>query len=110
MFNYVPGVRSGNARELRKGFAAKFLCPAVLTLVIVGTKMHSQPIDSDTVTSARSVTTTSAKSAGEDISLRPFHIHFSDEALADLHQRLVDTHWPDKELVPDQSQGVQLKT
>ena len=42
--------------------------------------------------------------------IRPFHVHFSDEALADLRRRVVATRWPDKETVADDSQGVQLAT
>src|SRR5690348_12741422 len=53
-----------------------------------------------------SVVTTAA---GAD-AVKPFHIHFSDETLADLKRRVAATRWPDKEIVPDQSQGVQLAT
>ena len=42
--------------------------------------------------------------------IRPFHVHFSDEALADLRRRVGATKWPTKELVTDASQGVQLAT
>src|SRR5262249_48846990 len=42
--------------------------------------------------------------------VRPFRVHFSDEALADLKRRVGATRWPDKEVVNDQSQGVQLST
>ena len=42
--------------------------------------------------------------------VRPFHVHFSDAALADLHKRVAATKWPGKELVPDATQGVQLAT
>lgn len=45
-----------------------------------------------------------------DESIRPFHFHASDKALADLRQRIAATKWPSKELVPDASQGVQLAT
>ena len=48
--------------------------------------------------------------AADDTTIRPFHIQVPDEALADLHQRLAATRWPDKELVLDQTQGVQLAT
>jgi pimeloyl-ACP methyl ester carboxylesterase len=40
--------------------------------------------------------------------VRPFRVDMPEEALADLRQRLAATHWPHKELVADQSQGVQL--
>jgi hypothetical protein len=49
-------------------------------------------------------------SFGQDTSIRPFRVNVPDEALADLRRRIVATHWPDKETVADQSQGVQLAT
>ena len=49
--------------------------------------------------------------AGADSNaIRPFHYHASEEALTDLKRRLVATRWPEKELVNDDSQGVQLAT
>jgi pimeloyl-ACP methyl ester carboxylesterase len=49
-----------------------------------------------------------ATAPGEAIT--PFHVHFSDDALADLHRRVTATRWPDRETVTDHSQGVQLAT
>ena len=46
----------------------------------------------------------------EDDSIRPFEIRFADEELADLKRRILATRWPDKEIVADASQGVQLAT
>jgi pimeloyl-ACP methyl ester carboxylesterase len=46
----------------------------------------------------------------EDTSIRPFHFKASEEALADLRQRIAATRWPDGETVTDASQGVQLAT
>ncbi len=57
---------------------------------------------------ADSVSGVTAKDAPDAI--RPFHINISDEALADLRRRINATVWPDKELVTDASQGVQLAT
>ena len=52
-----------------------------------------------------------AASPAEDTSIRPFpKIHFSDEALQDLHRRIAATSWPSPELVPDATQGVQIAT
>jgi pimeloyl-ACP methyl ester carboxylesterase len=42
--------------------------------------------------------------------LRPFRVDMPDEALADLRRRLAVARFPHKELVADQSQGVQLAT
>src|ERR671936_956775 len=38
----------------------------------------------------------------------PFHVDVSEERIDDLRQRIAATRWPDKELVADRSQGVQL--
>src|ERR1700735_1930833 len=47
--------------------------------------------------------------AGDD-TIRPFHINVPDDALVDVRQRITATRWPEKETVPDASQGVQLAT
>lgn len=43
-------------------------------------------------------------------SIRPFRVSFPESELTELRKRIIATKWPDKELVPDQSQGVQLAT
>jgi pimeloyl-ACP methyl ester carboxylesterase len=48
--------------------------------------------------------------AADDAAIHPFHYHASDSALADLHKRIINTRWPDKETAPDRSQGIQLAT
>src|SRR5919197_454106 len=45
-----------------------------------------------------------------EAAIRPFQFHASDEALADLRRRIAATNWPERELVTDASQGVQLAT
>ncbi|MBV9286915.1 MAG: alpha/beta fold hydrolase [Hyphomicrobiales bacterium] len=50
-----------------------------------------------------------AAAAGGD-AIRPFRFEAPDEQLADLRRRIVATKWPDKEQVPDATQGVQLAT
>jgi pimeloyl-ACP methyl ester carboxylesterase len=42
--------------------------------------------------------------------IRPFHVDVPDSALHDLRRRIADTQWPEKETVPDESQGVPLAT
>ena len=45
-----------------------------------------------------------------DVQVRPFRVDFSQEALDDLHRRIVATRWPEKETVADASKGVQIAT
>jgi hypothetical protein len=42
--------------------------------------------------------------------IRPFHSNFPEAALVDLHRRIKATKWPERELVKDATQGVQLGT
>jgi pimeloyl-ACP methyl ester carboxylesterase len=46
----------------------------------------------------------------EDASIRPFHISVPQEQLVDLRRRIEATKWPERELVTDATQGVQLAT
>ena len=51
-----------------------------------------------------------ARTKGGADAIRPFSVHFPDEALADLKRRIAATKWPERETVTDSSQGVQLAT
>jgi len=42
--------------------------------------------------------------------IRPFDVSVPETELADLRRRILATRWPDRETVPDQTQGVQLAT
>jgi pimeloyl-ACP methyl ester carboxylesterase len=42
--------------------------------------------------------------------IRPFTVEVPDETLDELRRRIASTQWPEKETVPDQSQGVPLAT
>src|SRR5215475_8320037 len=42
--------------------------------------------------------------------VKPFHVKFPQEALVYLKKRVAAARWPDKEQVPDTTQGVQLAT
>ena len=55
-------------------------------------------------------TSNQTAAAAGDTSIRPFKYHATDEQLADLKRRIAATRWPSQELVPDASQGVQLRT
>src|SRR5215207_11369754 len=54
-----------------------------------------------------------AAPAGSDVmegdsAVRPFRINVPEEQLVELRRRIAATRWPDRETVPDRSQGVQL--
>ena len=42
--------------------------------------------------------------------VRSFEIDFSEDDLVELRRRIKATRWPTRELVPDDTQGVQLAT
>ncbi len=52
---------------------------------------------------------TTAKST-DSTAIRPFHLVVPEEQLGELRRRIVATQWPEKETVPDDSQGVPLET
>jgi len=84
---------------------------AVLTLAVVALSPASATTPNAQKESSNMTTTTEARPApSTPDAIRPFRVHFSDEALADLRRRIADTRWPASELVEDRSQGVQLKT
>jgi pimeloyl-ACP methyl ester carboxylesterase len=63
----------------------------------------------DATVADRPIIGAAAETAG-DSSIRPFQFRASDEDLADLKRRIAATRWPDRELVGDDTQGVQLAT
>jgi len=46
--------------------------------------------------------------AAKKDAIRPFHFSAPEERLVDLRKRIAATQWPERETVPDQSQGVPL--
>ena len=54
--------------------------------------------------------TQTAATQAEKNAIRPFRVSIPEEALTDLRSRIIATRWPEKELVNDQTQGVQLAT
>jgi pimeloyl-ACP methyl ester carboxylesterase len=62
------------------------------------------------VMGAATFAATAAADAAGDTSIRPFKYRASDAEIADLKRRIKATKWPDRETVPDDTQGVQLAT
>ena len=63
-----------------------------------------------TAAGVASVLSSQLKAAPAGDSIRPFRFEASEQQLADLRRRVAATKWPDKEQVPDTTQGVQLVT
>jgi pimeloyl-ACP methyl ester carboxylesterase len=53
-------------------------------------------------------TSTKARAAAEDTTLRPFQFRAPEAALVELRRRIQATQWPERETVTDDSQGVPL--
>ena len=60
--------------------------------------------------SAASILPTFRAHAAMSAEIRPFRVHFPEEALVDLRKRVSATKWPGQETVKGPSQGVQLAT
>ena len=73
--------------------SARYVGVAALAATVVG--MASKP---------------AAAAENDDTAIRPFKINAPDADLAELRRRIVATKWPERELVSDASQGVQLVT
>jgi epoxide hydrolase-like protein len=55
--------------------------------------------------------TNDAQHTGSDTTpIRPFHVNVPEAELTELRRRINATRWPERELVNDISQGVQLAT
>src|SRR6267154_3022028 len=51
-----------------------------------------------------------SEQATDKHAIRPFQVNVPEAELTELRRRINATRWPDRETVPDQSQGVQLAT
>jgi pimeloyl-ACP methyl ester carboxylesterase len=57
-----------------------------------------------------SATQTASEQEARKTAIRPFQVSFPESELTDLRRRINATKWPERELVTDASQGVQLET
>jgi pimeloyl-ACP methyl ester carboxylesterase len=63
----------------------------------------------DTMTQT-SATQRGSEQADDKNAIRPFHVNVPEAELIELRRRINATKWPDRELVADATQGVQLAT
>jgi pimeloyl-ACP methyl ester carboxylesterase len=74
-----------------------------------GARFYSQFSDCSGKETNMSVTTAKAPKPQADTAIRPFRFEAPEAELEALRGRILATRWPEKEPVPDQSQGVQLE-
>jgi pimeloyl-ACP methyl ester carboxylesterase len=82
----------------------KAVCTAAV-LLSATTGAHAAPASDAEASSPLPV---QVRSALDSDAIRPYRIDIPEQALVDLHQRVVATRWPDKETVSDESQGIRL--
>jgi pimeloyl-ACP methyl ester carboxylesterase len=78
-------------------------------------KKTTNLIASTVITGALALQGTTSNSQGPSLTdyrssetIRPFQVSISNDDLKDLRKRILETRWPDKETVSDQSQGAML--
>jgi pimeloyl-ACP methyl ester carboxylesterase len=88
------------------GLAVAF-SPGTMIEAFAGSKSGINEEDNMTKTSA---TQPASEPVSDKTAIRPFQFNFPDAELTDLRRRVNATKWPERELVKDASQGVQLAT
>jgi pimeloyl-ACP methyl ester carboxylesterase len=71
---------------------------------------HSKTSQKENTMPQTSATQQGNKQAADKSAIRPFHVNVPEVELTELRNRINATKWPDRETVPDQTQGVQLAT
>jgi pimeloyl-ACP methyl ester carboxylesterase len=82
------------------------LSPGTITAVFAASKSKANQKE-NTMTQ---LSATQASAQTDKTALRPFQFSFTDAELADLRRRVNAARWPERELVNDATQGVQLAT
>jgi pimeloyl-ACP methyl ester carboxylesterase len=87
------------------GLAATF-SPRTIADVLTSSKSKPNKTEDIMIKSSASASTEQT----DKTAIRPFRFNFTDAELTDLRRRINATKWPERELVNDASQGVQLAT
>ena len=100
-------MNSSSRSPARRAVLATLLATGALGVLAAPSYAQAVPTALASVTNPQAA---QPRIAGEDESIRPFHVSVPEEALVDLRRSLAATRWPDQETVNDRSQGVQLAT
>jgi pimeloyl-ACP methyl ester carboxylesterase len=87
---------------------------SIIAIITVGVGLFAtaglgQTTQSRTTKKETVMTQTATRTADKE-QIRPFHVNFPEAKLDDLRKRIISTIWPERELVADGTQGVQLAT
>jgi pimeloyl-ACP methyl ester carboxylesterase len=100
--------------RLTQRVTIRSLIIATLALVVVALSSAAErPLASGSAAASKVVASadTAPRAVEHSASaIRPFHVSVPEAELAELRRRIAATRWPEKETVPDQSQGVPLAT
>jgi hypothetical protein len=87
------------------GINRRRFCGAAATTVAAGSLAFPSLFFSERSKAVNAVTQPAGSQA-----IREFHVNVPEADLADLRRRINATKWPERETVPDATQGVQLAT
>jgi pimeloyl-ACP methyl ester carboxylesterase len=87
----------------RRGFLAALAGVSALGLDLLAWPSYAE-------TSGVSSLHANSSAASGNKAIRPFRVNVPEADLVDLRRRIVATRWPERETVPDPSQGLQLAT
>jgi pimeloyl-ACP methyl ester carboxylesterase len=99
-------------REFMKisGAATLFLGLSAFGISNVLNNIREASAQRANATNTTNATGASAAPTSGNTDIRPFNVNVPEEELTELRRRINATRWPERELVPDVSQGVQLAT
>ena len=102
----TPGTSAGDKNPSRRSFLRTLAAAGA-----VGRFLFAAPSCAETGPAASAEARLHpAMAAADGESIRPFRVNYPEQALVDLRRRVSATNWPEQELVPDATQGVQLAT
>src|SRR5262245_57881878 len=92
---------------MRRGHLPALVAACVAWIVLSSPRGHARtdkapPIQKANAMTQPQVTPRPGQVAHKE-AIHPFQVSFPDKALTDLRRRIVDTQWPEKETVTDQS-------
>ena len=94
----------------RRGFIAGSAVAVSASPFALGSLAHGGTAEVLPEPDTQVAAATPAKDAPDGTAIRPFRFHAPQARLDEMRRRILATQWPEKETVPDDSQGVPLAT